>query len=105
MLEDRSRSSRVEKARRMIVFAAEACGCEARFVSARRDSNVGRRSRVVSEVEVKGEVGVDVAGVRRLRSGGIAVVIEGVELGVKMCDGLRLMRSRARAWEAEIEGV
>ena len=86
LLFERRSSSICEKARRIIGLRAES-SVDARFVSARRDSKTGRRSRCST-------VG---SSVRRRSSGRMAEVSgRGVE-PPKTCDGFVLMSIRARA--------
>lgn len=96
----RIKSSMSGKARRIIDAETSGLGCEARFVRARRDSNIGKRSRGSLSVRA-GPSGF--GGFRRVVRGGIAEVMLGVEEDGKTWDGFRLMRILASAWAASCE--
>lgn len=90
-----------EKESRMMAAETSGLGEDARLVSARRDSNVGRRSRG-SESARTGPSGL--GGLRRVVRGGTAEVMLGVVEDGKTWEGLRLIRMRARAWAASWDG-
>ena len=91
VLECKRRSSIVGKEEEIREGAVVVVGVETRFVSARRASNVGRRSRGPSGV-------LEFGGLRRDKRGGRAEVGEGEAEEPNIRAGLTEMRMRDRAW-------
>lgn len=86
---------------RIMTAATSGFGEEARLVRARRLSKTGRRSRGSSVAVSVGPS--EVGGLRRVARGGTADVMLGVVEAGKTWEGFRLMRMRARAWDASLD--